>query len=259
MSAIPVDKLRPRSSEPLPIGALLSTGAHILLVVALALGVSWRITQPDGGEAELWSAVPQAAPAPLPPAQAEPEQAQPKPEPKAEPKPEPEREAQIAEQPKPKPVKQEKPKPQPKPQEPPKKPAKATPTPQPAKAEPQEKALKSTRSQTLNRMFSELGSDGGEGTARSSKPAAGNSDAYIGRVRARVKSNIKYWDSVSTSREAVVRVRCDATGRIVSRQLITSSGLPRWDEALIKGIDATEVLPLNEHGKCPEMDISLSP
>lgn len=263
MSAIPMDKLRPRSSEPLPIGALLATAAHILLIIALALGVSWRIKQPDGGEAELWSAVPQAAPAPLPPAPAEPEQAQPKPEPKAEPKPqpEPEREAEIAEKPKPKPVKQEKPKPKPEPKpEPPKKVAKPVPPQQPvAKAEPQEKALKSNRSQQLNKMFSELGVEGGAGVANSNRPAAGTSDSYIAKVRARVKSYTRYPGDVSTNREAVVRVRCDATGRIVSRKLISSSGLPLWDEALLKGIDAAEVLPLNEQGKCPEMDISLKP
>lgn len=264
MSTIPMDKLRPRSSEPLPTGALLATAAHILLIIALALGVSWRIKQPDGGEAELWSAVPQAAPAPLPPAPPQPEQAQPKPEPKVEPKPEPqpEREAEIAE--KPKPVKQEKPKPKPEPkpkpkaEEPPKKAAKAAPVP-PVKAEPQEKALKSNRSQQLNKMFSELGVEGGVGAANSSRPAAGTSDSYIAKVRARVKSYTRYPGDVSTNREAVVRVRCDATGRIVSRRLISSSGLPLWDEALLKGIDAAEVLPLDERGKCPEMDISLKP
>ncbi|HET9820575.1 MAG TPA: protein TolA, partial [Burkholderiaceae bacterium] len=49
-------------------GALLALLAHIGLLIALAVGVSWRSSEPAGVRAELWAAVPeQAAPAAVAP------------------------------------------------------------------------------------------------------------------------------------------------------------------------------------------------
>lgn len=70
------DALRPTPPPGMGRGAMLSVLAHALLVVALAVGLSWRSRTPQTFSAELWSAVPQAAaprgepappPAPPPP------------------------------------------------------------------------------------------------------------------------------------------------------------------------------------------------
>lgn len=66
----------PPSPDGLRVGAVLAVLVHVLLLIALAFGVSWRAHSPEGAAAELWSAVPQvaapraAAPPPPPPVEA---------------------------------------------------------------------------------------------------------------------------------------------------------------------------------------------
>lgn len=66
---VPRESLRPPSSDSPRTGVAMSVLAHALLVAGLTLGVQWRSNdEPDGVEAELWSAVPQlAAPRAEPP------------------------------------------------------------------------------------------------------------------------------------------------------------------------------------------------
>lgn len=67
----PRESLRPPSTDSHGTGAVMSLLAHGLLVAGLALGVQWHTNEPDGVEAELWSATPEFA-APRPQAEAEP-------------------------------------------------------------------------------------------------------------------------------------------------------------------------------------------
>ena len=94
---IPRDALRPPSADNQRLGLTLSMLAHAGLIIALTLSVSWHTQEPEGVQAELWSAVPEiAAPRAEPPP--EPEVAPPAP-PKVAPPPPPtaeEREAVIA-------------------------------------------------------------------------------------------------------------------------------------------------------------------
>ena len=55
------DPLRPQRPGGMGRGALLALLVHGVLVVALAFGVSWRSSEPEGLVAELWAAVPQIA------------------------------------------------------------------------------------------------------------------------------------------------------------------------------------------------------
>ncbi|WP_047194049.1 cell envelope integrity protein TolA [Caldimonas brevitalea] len=95
------DDLLPRPPDKRGRGLLLALLMHVLLVGGLALGVNWRSSEPEGVEAELWAAVPQAAgpapelPPPPPPPEVKPEPPKPTP-PRAEPEPEPDRQAEIA-------------------------------------------------------------------------------------------------------------------------------------------------------------------
>jgi colicin import membrane protein len=98
------DATMPRPPDGLGRGAVLAVLVHLLLIAAIAFGVSWRVREPEGVSAELWSAVPQVAapravapppkPAPAPPP--EPKPPAPAPTPKPEPEPAPVADAQIA-------------------------------------------------------------------------------------------------------------------------------------------------------------------
>ncbi|CAN5420376.1 hypothetical protein BH11PSE9_BH11PSE9_23660 [soil metagenome] len=91
------DAFMPRQPRGLGLGLVLALIAHVLLVIALAIGVNWRSHEPQGVEAELWSATPQAAapravepePQPTPPAPKPPQPEPRRPEPAPEPKPAP--------------------------------------------------------------------------------------------------------------------------------------------------------------------------
>ncbi|MCW7539160.1 cell envelope integrity protein TolA [Aquabacterium sp. A7-Y] len=98
------DDLLPRAPDKRGPGLLLALLMHGLLIGGLALGLNWRSSEPEGVEAELWAAVPQAAapaePPPPPPPEREPEPVRqpepPPPPPKQRVEPEPDREAEIA-------------------------------------------------------------------------------------------------------------------------------------------------------------------
>ena len=88
-------------------------------------------------------------------------------------------------------------------------------------------------------------------TAKASAP----SGTYLGRLRARVRPNITFPDSqlqtVKGNPEAEVEVTCSATGEILSKKLIRSSGNPAWDAAVMNAIEKTGTLPRDENGNMP--------
>jgi colicin import membrane protein len=58
----------------------------------------------------------------------------------------------------------------------------------------------------------------------------------------------------------VVEVRASPDGTIVARKLIQSSGVKAWDEAVLRAIDKTEVLPRDTDGRVPSpLEISFRP
>ena len=78
-AALGRDALAPRNADGIGRGLLLAIVAHLLLIAALTWSVRWKASEPEGVEAELWSALPQQA---APRAQAV--EPLPKPEPKVE-------------------------------------------------------------------------------------------------------------------------------------------------------------------------------
>lgn len=264
MAAVLQDPLRPRSADAPAKGSLLALAAHVVLATGLTLGVSWRLAQPEGGEAELWASVPQVAAPPAP---------QPEPAPKVEPAqpprqqvPEPPlpREADISiekRKPEPKPEKKVEKPVEKKPEKPVEKKPEAKreplkPVEKPAeKPAPQQPALKSARDDMMRRMQSELGDAAYTGAprvgSRNIPGGLGVSSSYAGRVKARVKPNIVFPDVVEGNPMAEVEVRSAPDGRITARRLVKSSGVPGWDDAVLRAIDRTEILPLDENGKVP--------
>lgn len=81
--------------------------------------------------------------------------------------------------------------------------------------------------------------------------ANGPSESYSGRIRARIKPNISFTSVVEDNLVAEVEVRCSNDGTITSRRLVTTSGNAEWDNAVLKAIDKTEILPRDVNGKIP--------
>jgi colicin import membrane protein len=289
--------------------------AHLALFLALGLATAWK-TQPQTlqAEAELWSAVPQAAapklqePPPRPPEPEPKPEPPPKPAPKpAPPKPAPEpkpdnslRDAQIAlekkkEEDK---KKQEAADRQRKALEKKKKEAedkaaqekaakeKATKdkalqekaaqekkeldkkkTAEKAKAdekkrlqeqarqEAQDKAddasAQAMRQENLQRMQGMAGASGGPNATGTALKSSGPSATYAGRLVGRIKPNITYPGDMVGNPRAEVEVRVAPDGTITSRRIVQSSGNKAWDDAVLRAIDKTEILPKDTDGRVP--------
>lgn len=272
---------RPEFAPPPQPGLLrafaLAVVAHLLLVLALMHGLQWqRESQNAAVEAELWSALPQqAAPReePAPP---------PQPVVKAPPQPEPpplKREADIA-------LEREKQKREAeqqrqaelererqerrkleaqkkrdeelarKKEEQAKLLAEAKRKDEEKKRRQQEQAAadekrrQQLREENMRRMQGMAGNapPGATGTAsRSSGPSA----SWAGRVQARVRPNIVFADDVPGNPKAEVEVRTSPDGTIVGKRLVRSSGVKAWDEAVLRALDKTEVLPRDVDGRVP--------
>lgn len=266
-STLTRDALIPRSSDGIGRGLGLALLVHGLLLVAIAFGVSWRSSEPAGVEAELWASVPQVAapravePEPTPqPKRPEP----PPPPPKPEPVPQQQIDAQIAIE---KAKKEEERKEeerrreetrraelqkQKEEQERKRKEAEAK--------RKDEERLAAIREEQMRRMSGLAGATGAPNSAGTALRSAGPSASYAGRIKARILPNIVFSDTISGNPQANVEVRAAPDGTIIGRRLTRSSGVPAWDEAVLRAIDKTEVLPRDEDGRVPSsFEISFRP
>jgi colicin import membrane protein len=273
-------ELRPRDANGWGPGAAISLGVHLMPVAALALGVHWKINNPAPIEAEVWAEIPKAAepepPPPPPVEEVKPVEKVAEATPAAEPEPhiqEPIPDLVVRKTPTKKERKKSKrhetvevfetapprvaAKVDKKPE--PKKPAPAPAQPVVSKVTKPDTSAKdkaereAQRNAHLQRMMNELGS---LGTSQSAGPSA----AYGGRIKARIKPNIVFAESVSGNPTAVVEVRCGPDGRIISHKLIESSGVQSWDDAVQRAVERTEFLPRDEGGKVPPvMELTFRP
>lgn len=242
--------------------------AHLLLMLALTWGVNWkREAENVAAEAELWSSVPQQAAPKLietPPPMPEP----PKPEPvvKITPPPKPEplpRQADIA-------LEQEKKKQaelkakqlslekqkleEQKKLELAKKKAAEDKQRQElvaAKSKQQDevKRIDAQRQANLDRMKGLAGATGAPTSAGTAMRSSGMSDSYAGRIRARVKPNIVFTEDIAGNPMTDIEVRTSPDGTIVGQRILKSSGVRGWDDAVLKAIIKTEVLPRDVDGR----------
>lgn len=264
-----------------------AAAAHVLLFVALGLVTRWT-TQPQvvTAEAELWSAVPQQAaprlvepePAPPPP---EPEPVKPAPAPKPAPEPEAvQRDAAIAlkkqkekekEEERKKALEKEKAEKlrkekaekaekdkaerEKKAKEEKEREKKKAETEKRQKEEAQSKAeaarAEALRKENLKRMQGLAGATGGENSTGTALKSSGPSASYAGRLVARIKPNITYPGDVVGNPRAEIEVKVGADGTILSRRIVQSSGNKAWDDAVLRAIDKTEVLPRDTDGRVP--------
>jgi colicin import membrane protein len=70
-------------------------------------------------------------------------------------------------------------------------------------------------------------------------------------VIAKIKPNIVFADDISGNPVATVEVRTSPDGTIIGRKLIKSSGVKAWDDAVLRAIDKTEILPRDLDGRVP--------
>lgn len=121
------------------------------------------------------------------------------------------------------------------------------------KAELEAKQIEAQRQKNLQRMAGMAGASGAANASGTALKSSGPSAGYQGRLIARVKPNIVFTETIQGNPKAIVEVRTSPDGTIISRKLIQSSGVPSWDEAVIRAIDKTEVLPPDIDGRVPPL------
>ncbi|OQW89087.1 MAG: protein TolA [Rhodoferax ferrireducens] len=113
------------------------------------------------------------------------------------------------------------------------------------------KQLEAQRQKNLQRMAGLAGASGGANATGNALKSSGPSASYGGRIRARVKPNIVFTDEIVGNPTTEVEVRTAPDGTIVGRKITKSSGDKAWDDAVIRAIDKTEVLPRDIDGSMP--------
>jgi colicin import membrane protein len=113
----------------------------------------------------------------------------------------------------------------------------------------QEKKLAALREDNMRRIQGLAGATGSPVATGTAQRSAGPSDSYAGRVRARVRPNVVFTDDIAGNPTAEVEVRMAPDGTITSRRLLKSSGARAWDEAVLRALDKTEVLPRDVDGR----------
>jgi len=260
---MPPSRERPRWSAAKWTAAVLAVAVHIGFVLFLVFSVTWQSRKPEIVTAELY-----APEKPAPKVQTE----APKPEPEAPKPPPPEPPKPPPEPPKPAP---EPPKPPPEPPKPPPEPPKP---PEPTKAEialkekqerlkreeadrerreaekremekkaQQEKRLAEARERQQREALA-LQASAERERERQAKVAADQAHAkadadYIRRIQAKVRGNVTLPPDLNGNPEAIFDLVQLPTGEIIDVQLVKSSGVRAYDEAVQRAILKSSPLP----------------
>jgi colicin import membrane protein len=107
------------------------------------------------------------------------------------------------------------------------------------------------RQEYLQRMQGMAGASGGPNATGTALKSSGPSASYAGRLVGRIKPNITYPGDVVGNPRAEVEVRVAPDGTITSRRIMQSSGNKAWDDAVLRAIDKTEILPKDTDGRVP--------
>jgi colicin import membrane protein len=280
------DPFMPQSAQRNGPALGLALCAHVLLIAALAFGVNWHTSEPTTVAAELWSATPQAAapravePPPPPPAplrKAEPVvKPEPAPTPPAPALPDPQIAVEKAKREEAKRQQAEedaREKKAEKAQRAKEELAQRKAAAEKLKAET-EKADKLTKEKAdkadaakqaaareayLKRMQGLAGASGGPTDTGSALRSSAPSASYGGRIMARIKPNIVFADSLDGNPRAVVEVKLAPDGTIAAKRLVQSSGSKAWDDAVLRAIERTEILPLDNGRVPPPFEIGFRP
>lgn len=126
-----------------------------------------------------------------------------------------------------------------------------------AQKEKQDKAdearAEALRQENLQRMQGMAGASGSPNATGTALKSSGPSASYAGRLVGRIKPNITYPGDVAGNPRAEVEVRVAPDGTIISRRIAQSSGNKAWDDAVLRAIDKTEILPKDTDGRVPPL------
>jgi colicin import membrane protein len=241
-----------------PAAFWLAVGVHVLLFILLFFGVNWNRQEPSPVMAELWSQIPNVqtpppAPAPEPPkplpkveVKPDPPKPPPPPEPKVEMKPQPKPDIALEAERKKKEAEQKK--------------AEAA----RLKAE-QDRKRREIAEAERKRMMAELNN---VPVQPSTAPIKGPttlgdprklSASYSDKIRAAVKSKLNYSPpaDVQGNPTAEVLIEQMPTGEVLSVKIVKPSGLPLYDAALERAIQAASPLPKPDKGEPVERQLRL--
>lgn len=241
----------PPPTAGLPKSLGLAILAHALLLAALTWGISWKRDAPMVvAEAELWSAVPQ---------QAAPKLVEPPPAPPPVPAPLKKTapvipDASIALEREKQRLKKEQQEAREKLEQQrllKEKQAELDKRKAALKAQDEAKKQEAQRQANIQRATGLANATGAATATGTAQQSSGPSASYGGRIQARVRPNIVYPDDIATNPAAEVEVRAAPDGTIIAKTLLKSSGVKSWDDAVLKAIDKTEVLPRDVDGRVP--------
>ena len=119
------------------------------------------------------------------------------------------------------------------------------------KAQEDARKLEAQRQENIQRMAGLAGATGSPSATGTALQSSGPSSSYAGRIKARIKPNIVFVETIAGNPMVDVEVRSSPDGTIIGRKIIKSSGVPAWDESILKAIDKTEVLPRDVDGRVP--------
>jgi colicin import membrane protein len=122
---------------------------------------------------------------------------------------------------------------------------------QEAKDKADEAMAEAFRKEQMQRTQGMAGASGGPNAAGTALQSSGPSASYAGRLVGRIKPNITYPGDVVGNPRAEVEIRVAPDGTITSRRIKTPSGNKAWDDAVLRAIDKTEILPKDTDGRVP--------
>ncbi|HJV70841.1 energy transducer TonB, partial [Ideonella sp.] len=120
-------------------------------------------------------------------------------------------------------------------------------------------AREKARQDQLRRMNEQLGGSGAPTSTGTAARDAGPSASYAGRIVARIRPNIQLLFEVSGNPTTEVRLIVMPDGTITKSDIVKPSGVKEWDDAVIRAIEKTAMLPRDENGRVPSpMVLSVS-
>jgi colicin import membrane protein len=122
---------------------------------------------------------------------------------------------------------------------------------QEAKDKADEAMADASRKEQMQRIQGMAGASGGPNASGTALQSSGPSASYAGRLVGRIKPNITYPGDVVGNPRAEVEIRVAPDGTITSRRIKTPSGNKAWDDAVLRAIDKTEILPKDTDGRVP--------
>ncbi|MEO6016191.1 MAG: cell envelope integrity protein TolA [Polaromonas sp.] len=118
-------------------------------------------------------------------------------------------------------------------------------------------AAEKQRQENIRRIAGLAGATGSPDAKGTAQKASGGSTTYGAIVRAAIKPNVVFTEEIVGNPMAKVEVRVTLDGAIISQRLVQPSGNKAWDEAAINAIIRTRVMPRDIDGRIPDTTLIL--